>query len=403
MRLKVFAILLLLVVGGAAVFVGLGGLPRGAAAATSYLTATAAITNVRDDVAATGTIASSAAWDLAFGTAPTASGSTSSSSSSANGQGETGIWTVSAVSVAVGDAVKKDQVLATAANADLARSIAAARNDWTVAALNEDQAHQAYDDAVDNGRGDDAIRQARTGWLNAKNQLASAHQSLLDFKAAAARNRLVSPAAGVVTAINVSAGLDAPSGAAITIAASSYQVTADVVESDITALKLQQPATVSVSAIGATLDGTVTAIAPTASSGSGSTSVVSYAVTVALQSPPATLRAGMTADLTITTASASDVLAVPAAAIRGTTGNYTVLVMTASGTPEARPVTVGLMTSSLVEIQSGLSAGDVVVTGTSSTQRSTTSTGFGGGGGGGFVVPGGGGGGGRFNGGGGSN
>jgi macrolide-specific efflux system membrane fusion protein len=99
----------------------------------------------------------------------------------------------------------------------------------------------------------------------------------------------------------------------------------------------------------------------------------------------------MTADVTITTASATGVLAVPAAALRGTAGNYTVLVVTAAGTPETRPVTAGLITSSLVEITTGLSAGDVVVTGTSSTQRTTTGTGTGGGGT--FVVPGGGGGG----------
>jgi multidrug efflux pump subunit AcrA (membrane-fusion protein) len=145
-----------------------------------------------------------------------------------------------------------------------------------------------------------------------------------------------------------------------------------------------------VSAIGANLDGTVTAIAPTATTGSSgsSSSVVSYAVTVALVNPPATLRAGMTADVTITTASATNVLAVPAAALRGTADNYTVLVMNAAGTPESRPVTVGLITSSLVEIKSGLSAGDVVVTGTNSTQRATTGTGIGGGGG--FNVSGGG-------------
>jgi multidrug efflux pump subunit AcrA (membrane-fusion protein) len=113
-------------------------------------------------------------------------------------------------------------------------------------------------------------------------------------------------------------------------------------------------------------------------------------VTVALAQPPATLRAGMTADVTITTAAATGVLAVPAAALRGGNDNYTVLVMTGTAAPEARPVTVGLITSSLVEIKSGLTAGDVVVTGTSSTQRTTTGTG---GGGGGLTVPGGGGGG----------
>jgi macrolide-specific efflux system membrane fusion protein len=192
--------------------------------------------------------------------------------------------------------------------------------------------------------------------------------------------------------VNVVAGADVPSGAAITLETTDYEVTAEVVESDIASMKLEQPATVTVSALGVDLDGTVTAIAPTSSSSSASSSgsVVSYAVTVALTKPPATLRPGMTADVTITTASVSGVLAVPAAALRGAAGNYSVLVIGADGTPVAHAVTVGLITSSLVEIKSGLTAGDVVATGTSSTQRTTTGTG--GGGGGTFVVPGGGGG-----------
>jgi RND family efflux transporter MFP subunit len=383
MRLKLVAIVLLLVVGGAALVATLGGFPRSASAATTYLTATAAVADVQDDVAATGAIESATSWNLAFGAVPTTS---TASDSSSTGQGATGTWTVATVEVKVGDSVTKGQVLASAASPDLAAQIVAAKNDWTVASLNEGQAHTTYDDAS----GDTAILQARIAWLNARNQLASARQTLLDLKATAARKQLVAPAAGVVTAVNVTAGAEAPSGAAMTIASTDYQVTASVVESDISSMRLQQPAIVTVAAIGATLEGTVTAIAPTAdSSSSGSNGVVSYAVTVTLKSPPATLRAGMTAEVTITTASASGVLAVPAAAVRGVNGNYSVLVMTASGTPEARPVTVGLMTSSLVEIQSGLTAGEVVVIGTSSSQRSTTN-GFGPNGGGTFVVPGGG-------------
>jgi macrolide-specific efflux system membrane fusion protein len=61
-----------------------------------------------------------------------------------------------------------------------------------------------------------------------------------------------------------------------------------------------------------------------------------------------------------------------------------------NGIPQARPVNVGLVTSSLVEITNGLSAGELVVIGTSSSQRTTnTVTGPGGGP---IVVPGGGGG-----------
>lgn len=386
MRLKLFAIVLLLVVGGAAVFVALGGLPRSAAASTTYLTGTAAVADVSDDVAATGTLASATTWSLAFGAR---SSTTADSSSAATGQD--GTWTVGTVTAKVGDVVKKGDVLAIAKNPTLTADLVAAKNDSTSAELQRLQASDAYDTAVSGGN-TDAIRQAKSSLLNARNAAASARQKVVDLKATAALDRLVAPAAGVVTAVSISAGADAPSGTAITVASTDYQVTAEVVESDIASMKLQQPATVSVSAIGADLAGTVTAIAPIATSGSSS-GVVSFAVTVALTNPPATLRAGMTADVTITTASATGVLAVPAAALRGATDNYTVLVMSATGTPEAKAVTVGLVTSSLVEIKTGLAAGDVVITGTSSTQRTTTGTGAGGGGAGTFVVPGGGGGG----------
>jgi membrane fusion protein, macrolide-specific efflux system len=382
MKLKLLAILLLLVVGGAAIFVSLGGLPKSANAATSYLTGTTAVTDVTDDVAATGSIASATTWSFAFGSAPTTG--TASSTTTAT---QDGTWTAATVSAKVGDVVKKGQVLATAANTTLTADVVAARNDWTSAQLQRLQAQDAYDAATTTT----ALRQTRSSLLNAQNAASAAHAKYADLKKASALGRLVAPAAGIVTAVNISAGADAPTGAAITVASTDYEVTAEVVETDVSSMKLQQPATVTVSAIGADLDGTVTAIAPTATTGSSgsSSSVVSYAVTVALTDPPATLRAGMTADVTITTASATNVLAVPAAALRGAADNYTVLVMSAAGTPESRPVTVGLITSSLVEIKSGLSAGDVVVTGTSSTQRTTTGTGTGGG----LTVPGAGGGG----------
>jgi len=387
MKLKVLAIVVLLVVGGAAVFVAVGGLPRTNAAATTYLTATAAVGDVSDDVAATGSVASAETWSLAFGLPPTTGTVASASSSSSSSGASTGTWTVKDIKVKVGETVAKDQPLATATNPTLGASIDAAANDVTSTRLQYLNAKDAYDSAS----GTSALRQTRVGLLNATNAWDQARANLADLQKTAARSRLVAPAAGVVTAVNVVAGLDAPSGAAITIDTASYQVTADVVESDVSSVKVGQTADVTVSAISASLTGTVTAIAPTAVSSSSSSSVVNYAVTIALSSPPPTVRSGMTADVTITTASATNVLAVPAAAIRGADGNYSVLVL-ADGTPQPHPVTVGLMTSALVEIKSGLNAGDEVVIGTSSQQRSTTTTNGFGPGGGGFVVGGGGGG-----------
>ncbi|HEY8633313.1 MAG TPA: efflux RND transporter periplasmic adaptor subunit [Candidatus Limnocylindrales bacterium] len=374
MRLKVVAIVGLLVVGGIAVFMTVGGLPSSAAATPTYLTSTAAVADVSDDVAATGAIASSKSWALVFGAA---AGSTASQS------GSPATWLVSAVKVKVGDPVKKGAVLATATNTSLRVSIATATSKVNTATIEVATAQDAYDAATTTAQ----LRQTKIALLNARDGLAQAKAALTDLNAQLSHASLVAPADGIVTVINLTVGANAPVADAIDLTAATFQVTANVVESDVSTLQIGQPATVTVSAISADLTGSVTAIAPVAEA-STSGGVVSYAVTVSLQAPPPSLRPGMTADVTVTTASASGVLAVPAAAIRGTSGNYNVLVLTAAGTAEARPVTVGLMTSSLVEIKSGLNAGDVVITGTASQQRTTT----GGQGGNGIVVPGGGGG-----------
>jgi RND family efflux transporter MFP subunit len=262
-------------------------------------------------------------------------------------------------------------------------SIASATSKVNTATIEVATAQDAYDAATTTAQ----LRQTKIALLNARDGLAQAKAALADLNAQLSHASLLAPADGIVTVINLTVGANAPVADAIDLAAATFQVTANVVESDVSTLQIGQPATVTVSAISADLTGTVTAIAPVAET-STSGGVVSYAVTVSLQAPPPSLRPGMTADVTVTTASASGVLAVPAAAIRGTSGNYNVLVLTAAGTAEARPVTVGLMTSSLVEIKSGLNAGDVVITGTASQQRTTT----GGQGGNGIVVPGGGGG-----------
>ena len=99
----------------------------------------------------------------------------------------------------------------------------------------------------------------------------------------------------------------------------------------------------------------------------------------------------MSASISITTASAANVIAVPAIALVGTAGSYSVRVLDSAGQPQLVSVQTGLVTSSLAEIQSGVDVGTQVVTGTSSTRTSTSTSG-----GGGFGVPGVGNGGGQF-------
>ena len=116
MKLKILAIVALGAVGVGAAFVALGGLPASAAATTQYLTGAATTGDVTDDVAATGTVATTASYGLAVRRARPPRrrrrpprGSTT--------------WTVTDVKVAVGDTVKAGDVLATADTADLRRQL----------------------------------------------------------------------------------------------------------------------------------------------------------------------------------------------------------------------------------------------------------------------------------------
>jgi macrolide-specific efflux system membrane fusion protein len=379
-KLRVLVILVLLAAGGAAVFVSLGGLPTGGSdTASTYLTATAVTGDVTDEVAATGTIAPSATYALGFGTAPRLMTDTTTTAG-------TGTWLVEKVDAAVGQAVKKDEVLATASTTDLQRQLTSAKTSLASAQVGERQAKAALDAAS----GTDAIRQAKIGNYNALNSRRQAEATVADLKAQIALATLTAPIDGTVTSITITPGFES-TGTAITVAAPTFEVTADVVESDISSMSTGQAATVTVSAINAAIGGTVSQIAPSAGSGSGSSSVVSFPVTVTLTGGPSTLRSGMTADITIVTASATNVLTIPSAALRGTSGDYRVQVMGVDGTLAAVPVTVGLVTSTTAEVRSGLSAGDVVVTGIASDRLTTTTTttgrsgSFGGGG---IAVPG---------------
>jgi len=383
MKLKVLAILLLVVVGGGAILLSIGGLPKtGAADATTYLTAAATTGDVTDEVAATGTISPSSMYALGFGAPATLVSDSSASVGS-------GTWTAATVDAAVGQTVKKGDVLAKASTTDVDRQLSKAAVDLASAQIALRLAKATLDDASA-GSNTTAIDQATIGYNQALTARRAAGQTVADLKRQIKLATLTAPIDGIITVVNAVPEQDL-SGTAIVMTGDTYEVTADVVESDISTMSLGQEAAITVSAIDAVIGGTVSAIAPGASTGSGSGSVVTFPVTVSLTGAPSALRSGMTADITIVTDSATNVLTVPSAALRGTAGNYRVQVLGSDGTPVARTVEVGLVTSSTAEIKSGLTAGETVVTGTN-TARTTTTTGAGGFGGGTIAVPGAGGG-----------
>ena len=380
MKRKLLALVVLVAVGIAALAVTFGGLGAAAATTNQYLSSQATVGTVSDEVAATGSLAAATTYGLVFGTDPyLVTGSETAPQA-------TRTWPVTDVRVKPGETVKAGQVLATAATADAQRDLASATTDFRTASLNLVTAKQGLTDARDGGNAD-AERQALIQYYAAANQKSKASQARGDIQREIKAATLRAPIDGIVSAVNVTKGFDAPAGAAITIASPTLTVTTDVVESDLPAIQTGQAASVTVTAIGTDLGGTVTAISPTATT--STSGVVSYPVTITIKDAPATARAGMSADVTITTASATNVLVVPASALQGSTGNYSVLVLAADGTTTSVPVEVGLVTNSMAEIKSGIAEGVNVVTGTTA-ELVGTATNARGGFGGGVAIPGGG-------------
>ena len=376
MRLKLFALIGLLVIAGGAVFVAIGGLGAPATLASTLLTTAAAVSDVTDEIAATGTAQAASQYALAFGVAPTvADGAAESVVAPADPVANGVEWLVDEVKVVAGDHVTKGDVLATASTADLEAQIAEASRAAKSAAL---QLKQATDDRA-NASTTAAKRQTQMALYNAQTSDAHAKASLAALVALRGHVRLVAPADGIVTRVAISTGVTAPSGTAIALISSEMRISTSVVESDVAAIKAGQESSVTIAALEATLRGKVVSVDPVGSGG-GSGGVVSFAVAVQLDAPPSGLRPGMSADITIVATSATGVLAIPSRALSGAAPNYTVRIVAADGAVSTRSITVGLVTSSLAEVKSGLQAGDLVVTGTSSTQNALANGGTVGGG-----------------------
>jgi HlyD family secretion protein len=147
----------------------------------------------------------------------------------------------------------------------------------------------------------------------------------------------------------------------------ALEVDVNLDETDVTHVALAQEAHVSVDAFpGVAMVGEVTYVAPKADTFSG---VVLYPVTVRLMVSDLPLRAGMTADVEITTASQEGALIVPLRAVHTEDGHAYVDRLGDDGM-ERVEVTLGLTTDTEAEIAGGLAAGDVVAVVSGATRDS---------------------------------
>ena len=220
----------------------------------------------------------------------------------------------------------------------------------------------------------------------------AAQTSLAQAQAAEAGTVITAPTSGTILAINgfvgsqVTAGGSgtgsAGSGGSSTTAAGSggaapsssgpfismsnlsdLQVTATLGENAAANVQVNQPATVSVTAIsGMVLPAQVDAITPTSPLTSSSSAPVQYAVTLDLTgNVPATVRDGESVDINITTGEVSKATYVPNTAVTTTSGKSTVTIVGSDGEHTVVPVTVGLVGTTDTQIIKGVKSGQQVL------------------------------------------
>ena len=326
--------------------------------------------------------------------------------------------------VEVGDVVAEGDVLATLKTEALEAAVASARSGVASARTAELQALQAletaeqavvaarlnYENTYDefpstiagNPNQHIALENAQAQQASAAAQLTAAQQQvaaagpaktsasaqLTSALANLENATMTAPRAGTIVAIasevgepigTTSVGTSGTSGFIILAGLNEFVVTADFAESDVVGIAPGQKVSLEFDALpDEPREGEVTHVAPFGAVDPSGASLTTYEVTVSVPNAPAGLRAGMTAQASITTEERLGVVAAPVTALVPTEDGFVVRVQAEDGTISNVPVEVGIRGGYWVEIVSGLSEGDRVVTG-SDGELPATDTGFGGG------------------------
>ena len=231
-----------------------------------------------------------------------------------------------------------------------------------------------------------AVTNAKASLARAKADKEQADQNLEAAEADVAATTLKAPIAGTITAINGSVGNVAGSGSTSSGTGSTgqggtsgttgsgststttstsgtgfvdiadlktLQVVASFPEADAIKIKAKQSATVTLNAEpGSSLSATLTSVSPTPTTTNG---VVSYSATFTLAKVPATARIGQTANVSVQTAKAANVLYVPTTAVVTSGTTHTVTMADGGG---SREVQIGVQGGSFTQITEGLDEGE---------------------------------------------
>jgi RND family efflux transporter MFP subunit len=197
----------------------------------------------------------------------------------------------------------------------------------------------------------------------AEAQVQQAQASVALINNQLANNQILAPMDGVITEVNYKMGEQVSAGkvAFKMIAKDGYEVSIEVAETDITKIKVGDPATITLDAYGDSvkLTGQVASIEPAATIIQG---VIYYTAKIDFTAGTVAVKPSMTATAQVATAARPTALAVPIRAVQEKNGQKFVRVLEA-GQPVEKTVTTGLSADGgLVEILNGLTEGEEVIT-----------------------------------------
>ena len=193
-------------------------------------------------------------------------------------------------------------------------------------------------------------------------QVAAANANIASINAQMENGIIIAPFSGTVTSVPVKSGQIVPANTvAVSLAPeSALQVVVYLSELDVAALHVGDQAQVTLDAYGSlrVFPASIVSIdrSPTMQ---GNTPA--YKTTLQFSSDDPAISSGMTANVTISAAHKDGALIIPKSAVIMSGSNAFVLISGSNG-PVEKPVTLGLESSTTVEVTSGLSQGDKLLT-----------------------------------------
>ena len=212
-------------------------------------------------------------------------------------------------------------------------------------------------------------RASRSRCSRPPRELAAAEQ---DLDAAV----LEAPISGTVGQLDLVKGEPAgTTSGVVLVGPGAAVVTVDLPLAQLDRVRVDQEVTVTPAGTTEEVPGLVQSIGVLPSS--TTTSTPTYPVRITVSDAPVTLAAGSTATASITLATATDVLTVPVSAVTGTSSGRGSVQVLSNGATTVTTVTVGAVGQGRVQVEEGLSAGQVVVLADPSTALpSSSSTGL---------------------------